>query len=276
MSHDHESSNGLGSSLPTPSTQLAEMALQEHGGEPERNPEHDRGHEQRRSRALLHLPVTPPTADTAAPEVMCLELQDGEVFQGYSFGSPRSVAGELVFQTGMVGYPESLTDPSYRGQILVMTFPLVGNYGVPSMDVHDELLRDLTAYFEAPEVHVAGLVTASYAGEDYSHFLAESSLGAWLRRKGVPAMYGVDTRAITKLIREEGSMLGRLLLQRKGERIESMGQPRASEHDVEGLRDLWRNQFHQVGWHDPNRCNLVKEGKGPPTGDLCRRDILLV
>lgn len=190
---------------------------------------------------------------------MCLELQDGEVFQGYSFGSPRSVAGELVFQTGMVGYPESLTDPSYRGQILVMTFPLVGNYGVPSMDVHDELLRDLTAYFEAPEVHVAGLVTASYAGEDYSHFLAESSLGAWLRRKGVPAMYGVDTRAITKLIREEGSMLGRLLLQRKGERIESMGQPRASEHDVEGLRDLWRNQFHQVGWHDPNRCNLVKE-----------------
>src|SRR6187551_1235952 len=91
--------------------------------------------------------------------LMCLELKDGAVFQGYSFGAPKSMAGELVFQTGMVGYPESITDPSYRGQILVITFPLVGNYGVPSREAFDELLGDLPAHFESSQIHIAGLVT---------------------------------------------------------------------------------------------------------------------
>src|SRR5271170_4043699 len=143
-----------------------------------------------------------------------LEIQDGEVYEGISFGAQKSAAGELVFQTGMVGYPESLTDPSYRGQILVMTFPLVGNYGVPSRTVMDELLEDLPKYFESSEIHIAGLVTASYSGEDYSHYLAQSSLGSWLKENGVPAMCGVDTRSLTKRIREQGSMLGRMLHQK--------------------------------------------------------------
>ncbi|KAK5013216.1 Carbamoyl-phosphate synthase, partial [Cryomyces antarcticus] len=147
---------------------------------------------------------------------MALEIRDGDqsirFAQGYSFGAQKSVAGELVFQTGMVGYPESITDPSYRGQLLVVTFPLVGNYGVPSREDRDALLGDLPAHFEAATIHVAGLIVASYSGEDYSHHLATSSLGTWLQEQGVPAIHGVDTRALTKRIREKGSMLGRLLL----------------------------------------------------------------
>lgn len=150
---------------------------------------------------------------------MALEVQNGtqaiRFAEGRSFGAHRSVAGELVFQTGMVGYPESITDPSYRGQILVITFPLVGNYGVPSREDRDAILQDLPAHFEAKEIHIAGLVVASYAGEgeDYSHHLATSSLGDWLKEQNVPAICGVDTRALTKKIREQGSMLGRLLMQ---------------------------------------------------------------
>ena len=149
--------------------------------------------------------------------MMALEVKSGDnairFCEGISFGAERSVAGELVFQTGMVGYPESITDPSYRGQILVVTFPLVGNYGVPSRETRDPILPDLPAHFEASEIHIAGLVVASYCGEDYSHYLAESSLGTWLKEQNVPAICGVDTRALTKRIREEGSMLGRMLIQ---------------------------------------------------------------
>ena len=122
--------------------------------------------------------------------MMALEVKSGDnairFCEGKSFGAERSVAGELVFQTGMVGYPESITDPSYRGQILVVTFPLVGNYGVPSRETRDPILPDLPAHFEASEIHIAGLVVASYCGEDYSHYLAESSLGTWLKEQNVP------------------------------------------------------------------------------------------
>src|SRR3954454_146582 len=106
-------------------------------------------------------------------KLIALEVRDGDnvvrFCEGKSFGADRSVAGELVFQTGMVGYPESITDPSYRGQILVVTFPLVGNYGVRDRDALDELLGDLPAYFESSGIHIAALLTASYAGEYYSH-----------------------------------------------------------------------------------------------------------
>ena len=141
---------------------------------------------------------------------MVLELRDGSHYRGYSFGAFASTAGELVFQTGMVGYPESNPDPSSRGQILVMPFPLVGNYGVPSRDRRDSILDSLPAYFESSQIQISGLVIASYAGEEYSHYLADTSLGNWLGQHSVPAMYGVDTRALTKKIREQGSMLGKL------------------------------------------------------------------
>lgn len=194
-------------------------------------------------------------------ELMCLELQDGARYQGYSFGAAKSIAGELVFQTGMVGYPESITDPSYRGQILVMTFPLIGNYGVPSRETADELLGDLPAYFESSEIHIAGLVTASYAGEDFSHFLAESSLGTWLKEQGVPAMYGVDTRALTKRIREEGSMLGRLHLQdHKHQNDKADADSDATP--TQASTNHWTPSYEHVDWVDPNQTNLAAEGMG--------------
>jgi carbamoyl-phosphate synthase/aspartate carbamoyltransferase len=149
----------------------------------------------------------------------------------------------------MVGYPESLTDPSYRGQILVITYPLVGNYGVPSREERDKLLDGLPAYFESNEIHIAGLIVASYSGEDYSHYLAESSLGSWLKEQGVPAIYGIDTRALTKKIREQGSMLGKMLL----EKTEAELPEKAS--------GSWRDRFESVDWVNPNAKNLVADGK---------------
>ncbi|KAK2786385.1 hypothetical protein FQN52_007842 [Onygenales sp. PD_12] len=190
-----------------------------------------------------------------------LELEDGTVYQGYSFGAEKSIAGELVFQTGLVGYPESVTDPSYRGQILVITFPLVGNYGVPSREAVDELLGSLPKHFESSQIHIGGLVVASYCGEDFSHFLADSSLGTWLKEQGVPAMHGVDTRALTKRIREKGSMLGRMLLQKpdvseevfNGDSLDSL------PVDDDERSDAWRESFEQIEWVDPNKRNLVND-----------------
>lgn len=200
---------------------------------------------------ITYVPISAQLQGSADERLVALELEDGVVYQGYSFGAPKSIAGELVFQTGMVGYPESVTDPSYRGQILVITFPLVGNYGVPSRETMDELIKDIPAHFESSEIHIAGLVVASYAGEDYSHYLATSSLGSWLKEQGVPAMYGVDTRALTKRIRNEGSMLGRMLLQKKG--LTNGVSTRLSED--------WRSGFEVVEWSNPNATNLVADGE---------------
>ncbi|KAK4236988.1 hypothetical protein C8A03DRAFT_35101 [Achaetomium macrosporum] len=207
--------------------------------------------------ATLYRPATARISDAESQGLVTLELEDGSAYQGYSFGAQKSIAGELVFQTGMVGYPESITDPSYRGQILVITFPLVGNYGVPPRDALDELLGDLPAHFESSQIHIAGLVTATYAGEDFSHFLATSSLGTWLKEQGIPAMYGVDTRALTKRIREKGSMLGRMLLEKKdltngvnGD-VERLALP--------GKMGDWRPSFETIDWVNPNEKNLVAE-----------------
>lgn len=128
-----------------------------------------------------------------------LILEDGSEFSGYSFGSAASTTGEVVFNTGMVGYPEALTDPSYTGQILAMTYPIVGNYGVPA------------AGFESDGVKIQGLVVQYYS-EEYSHADAVQSLGQWLEQENVPAIYGVDTRAITKRLREKGVMLGQIVV----------------------------------------------------------------
>lgn len=201
--------------------------------------------------------LQPPSAARLVEDdgLICLELEDGSTYQGYSFGANKSIAGELVFQTGMVGYPESVTDPSYRGQILVITFPLVGNYGVPSRETMDELLGDLPAHFESSQIHIAGLVTASYCGEDFSHFLAASSLGQWLKEQGVPAMYGVDTRALTKKLRQKGSMLGKM-------RLESSN---ISNGAVDGQASAHPSldYFDAIDWVNPNEQNLVAQGESP-------------
>ena len=210
--------------------------------------------------ARLYTPSSAPIAKTEAEGLICLELEDGSAYQGYSFGAKKSIAGELVFQTGLVGYPESVTDPSYRGQILVITFPLVGNYGVPSRETVDEFLGDLPAHFESNQIHIAGLVTASYAGEDFSHFLATSSLGTWLKEQGIPAMYGVDTRALTKRIREKGSMLGRMLLNKQS-LANGTSTSRELAYAFPSPTEDWKPHFEDVAWVNPNEKNLVAEGE---------------
>jgi carbamoyl-phosphate synthase small subunit len=135
-----------------------------------------------------------------------LVLEDGSIFPGYTFGSKRSVAGEVVFNTGMIGYPESLTDPSYHGQILTLTYPLIGNYGVPGGKKEDNLFT----YFESERIHVEGLIVADYSA-DYSHWSAEKSLSEWMKEHHVAGVSGVDTRALTKKLREKGTMLGKIV-----------------------------------------------------------------
>jgi carbamoyl-phosphate synthase small subunit len=127
-----------------------------------------------------------------------LILEDGTVFRGRSMGADKSVAGEVVFNTGMVGYSEALTDPSYRGQIMTLTYPLVGNYGVA---------RD----FESPRIQATALVVSELASE-YSHAAAERSLPQWLKDEGIPCIAGIDTRALTKRLRTRGCMLGKIVV----------------------------------------------------------------
>lgn len=137
-----------------------------------------------------------------------LILEDGSSFEGYSFGAEHSISGEVVFSTAMTGYPESLTDPSYSGQILVPTFPLIGNYGVPS---GSETEWGLPKFFESDKIHVKGLVVSDYSFFP-QHWNNERSLAQWLRDENIPAIFGVDTRQITKTIREHGVMLGKIVI----------------------------------------------------------------
>nr|XP_008511283.1 PREDICTED: CAD protein [Equus przewalskii] len=136
-----------------------------------------------------------------------LVLEDGSVLRGQPFGAAMSTAGEVVFQTGMVGYPEALTDPSYKAQILVLTYPLVGNYGIPPDEV-DEF--GLSKWFESSGIHVAGLVVGECCPTP-SHWSAACTLHEWLQQHGIPGLQGVDTRELTKKLREQGSLLGKLV-----------------------------------------------------------------
>lgn len=154
-----------------------------------------------------------------------LILEDGTVFEGNSFGADVPASGEVVFNTAMTGYPESLTDPSYRGQILCLTYPLVGNYGVPPAEQENGLLK----YFESSSVHISGLIVSHYSF-DYSHWNARESLGDWLAGYDIPGIYGIDTRALTKRLREKGTMLGKIEIEDKC-----------------------------TDFFDPNQINLVKE-----------------
>jgi len=154
-----------------------------------------------------------------------LILEDGSKFYGYSFGSKKSASGEVVFNTGMVGYPESLTDASYYGQILVLTYPLIGNYGVPGYEKEDNILK----YFESDKIQVKGLIITDYS-DNYSHWNAKKSLSEWLKEHNIPGMYGVDTRELTKKLRKKGTMLGKVT-----------------------------NDNKKISFEDPNKRNLMNE-----------------
>jgi carbamoyl-phosphate synthase small subunit len=136
-----------------------------------------------------------------------LILEDGTEFSGFSFGAKKSVAGEVVFNTAMTGYPESLTDPSYKGQILVATFPLIGNYGVPGKGEEDNMLK----FYESDKIQISAFVVSDYT-EEFSHWNADKSLNDWMVENDVPGIYGIDTRELTKILREKGSMLGKIIV----------------------------------------------------------------
>lgn len=137
-----------------------------------------------------------------------LTLDNGIVFEGTSFGSEKATSGEVVFSTAMAGYPESLTDPSYLGQLLTLTYPLVGNYGASDGSIDE---NGLSKFLESEKIHINGLIVSDYS-EHYSHWNAKRSLAEWLKSENIPAITGVDTRELTKILREKGSMLGRITI----------------------------------------------------------------
>lgn len=141
-----------------------------------------------------------------------LILDDGSVFTGFSFGYEKPVSGEVVFNTAMTGYPESLTDPSYAGQLMVLTFPLVGNYGVPVRTFRPD---GIATFMESEKIHAGAIIVSDYS-YDYSHWNAHQSLADWLKEEKVPGLTGIDTRALTKKLREHGVMRGRIYIGEAG------------------------------------------------------------
>ena len=153
-----------------------------------------------------------------------LILEDGSQFVGWSFGYDTNTVGEVVFNTAMTGYPESLTDPSYAGQILVTTYPLIGNYGVPDTGLGE---NGLPLFMESEKIHAKALVVADYS-ETYSHWNARESLASWLKRERIPAITGIDTRRLTKVLRESGVMMGKIEV--SGERSEVRDMTKAEDY----------------------------------------------
>jgi len=163
--------------------------------------------------------------NTQKEEKIKLVLEDGTVLEGFSFGAKKSASGEVVFNTGMFGYPENLTDPSYRGQILALTYPLIGNYGVPPEETTG---HKMPRFFESDRIQVEGLVVSDYS-HTYSHWNAAKSLAEWLIHNEKPAIYGIDTRLLAKKLREKGTMLGKIICN------------------------------EDIKFNDPNKRNLVEE-----------------
>jgi carbamoyl-phosphate synthase small subunit len=159
-----------------------------------------------------------------------LILEDDTIYEGYSFAADKHTNGEVVFNTGMVGYPEALTDPSYRGQILALTYPLIGNYGVPDEQKENGLHHN----FESEKIQVSALIVSEYESE-FFHWSADKSLATWLIEHHIPALFGIDTRALTKKLRSQGTMLGKIIIGDKND----------------------------IDFEDPNKRNLVSEVSVP-------------
>ena len=158
------------------------------------------------------------TVAKSATRTARLLLENGLELSARVFGAPISTQGEVVFNTGMVGYPESLTDPSYRGQILVMTYPLIANYGVPKRAAGDFL----DSNFESRQIQVAGLVVSTLSN-DYSHWHADSSLCEWLSEEGIVGLQGIDTRELTKVLRHGGTVAGKIIVEGDEDRVPADG-----------------------------------------------------
>ena len=154
-----------------------------------------------------------------------LILDDGSRFSGKSFGYEKPVAGEVVFNTAMTGYPESLTDPSYAGQLMTLTYPLVGNYGVPPFTIEP---NGLATFMESEKIHAEAIIVSDYSYE-YSHWNAVESLGDWLKREKVPGITGIDTRELTKVLREHGVMMGKIVFENEELRMKNEEFPSYSD-----------------------------------------------
>ena len=178
------------------------------------------------------------TSSTTTLDPAKLIIKGGPVFNGLSFGSPNSASGEAVFTTSLVGYPESMTDPSYRGQIICFTQPLIGNYGVPSGNARDDFT--LLKYFESPNIQCVGIVVTDVALE-YSHWTAVESLSNWCKRENVAAITGVDTRELVSYLREQGSSLARL----------SIGNDKSEEFYDPGLVNMVAKVTTKEPFHIP-------------------------
>lgn len=169
---------------------------------------------------------------TSSLDRATLTIKNGPVFNGYSFGANKNISGEAVFTTSLVGYPESMTDPSYKGQILCFTQPLIGNYGVPSSTAKDEF--NLLKYMESSTVQCIGIVVADVAME-HSHWTAVESLQQWCQRTGVAAITGVDTRQLVTYLRDKGSSLAKITI--------------GEEYDAD----------EDAAFEDPGSVNLVQK-----------------
>ena len=197
-----------------------------------------------------------------------LILDDGTRFRGQSFGYEKPVAGEVVFNTAMTGYPESLTDPSYAGQLMTLTYPLVGNYGVPPFTIEG---NGLATFMESEKIHAEAIIVSDYS-ENYSHWNAVESLADWLKREHVPGITGIDTRELTKVLREHGVMMGRIVFDENEElrmKNEELGCAAAQYDDSSfgGGADILHSSFNygEVNYVDRVSCKEViryNEGAG--------------
>ena len=169
-----------------------------------------------------------------------LVLEDGTKFHGKSFGYDAPVAGEVVFNTAMMGYPESLTDPSYAGQLMTLTYPLVGNYGVPPFSIEE---NKLATFMESDKIYASAIIVADYS-EQYSHWNAVESLADWLKREHVPGITGIDTRQLTKVLREHGVMMGKIIFDDEPDNIPSA-------------------EYEGVNWVDRVSCKeIIRDNEG--------------
>lgn len=176
-----------------------------------------------------------------------LILDDGSRFSGKSFGYEKPVAGEVVFNTAMTGYPESLTDPSYAGQLMTLTYPLVGNYGVPPFTIEP---NGLATFMESEKIHAEAIIVSDYSYE-YSHWNAVESLGDWLKREKVPGITGIDTRELTKVLREHGVMMGKIVFENEELRMKNEELPFGSTAQPNSSFFIHHSSLNYHS-HDPN------------------------
>lgn len=184
-----------------------------------------------------------------------LQLADGSIFSGTHFGAPltRDIIAEVVFTTAMTGYTETLTDPSYYGQMVIQTFPLIGNYGVHTGD------------FESSGIHMSAYITKEICDAP-SNFRNQMDLDSWLKKEGIPGICNIDTRALTKKIRQQGVMNGRLTVEKpSSEGIRELSEWKI-EHAVKSVscKEAYKvpagvSKYHVVLWDFGAKQNIVRK-----------------